>query len=553
MDEDILDSPEYIGRDEENGKSRRSPGGGLEVGFLLLILGLVLGAVMATFGLELFAENAAVIFSAMMGLVLFLTLVFVLVIVLRRRIWGKIFQRTEIEIERLAQPLSDVARHTAEKDVGGATGAARNLAELVLARYAWLSTRRWLIASITGMIAAIAALAGSALLFQQNELLRKQGDNLIIQTNLLREQNARIDTQIELLQTDAKLKDSDRSANILPNIVAAAASLGEEIAKLDAAGKAGPEGNYKLSDIPLSLRNQFITITNTVRPYRYLKSDIANQYTNREMRDFAMRRRADLPKTNELFGVKPADETFQLIDRPLSPERGAIINALFNFRVWETELLSFFGADFSYAEISTPNLFKMTFRHANLRFAEFRNMEIRAVNFGAAGLENARFVDSYLTSVNFRGHPANEAPGRYRSPGERFFMATQTSGMQITDSLIYNSDFGLVQGFAQNFDNSLIVKSSFAGADLAAATFRNAVLLEVDFDGAIVFQANFLDVVDDQAREGTFARQRFELEPVPPTGLQDIDLLEQFGIRVQDITIDDKQAFRIKRVKPFEQ
>ncbi|MEM9277148.1 MAG: pentapeptide repeat-containing protein [Pseudomonadota bacterium] len=540
------------------------PGGtGIEVGFLMLILGLALGAVFSTFGLKLFAENAAAIFSAMLGLVIFLVTIFVLLVILRRRIWSKVFQRTEIEIERLAAPLSDVARHAAEQDVPKATGAARNLAELVLARYAWLSTRRWLIASITGLIAAIAALAGSALLFQQNELLKKQGESLITQTNLLKEQNDRIDVQIGLLQTDAQLKDSDRSANILPNIVAAAAKLGEEVTNLEREGKVGNDDNFLLKDISLSLRNQFITITNTVRPYRYLKSDIANQNTTREMRDVAMRRRDDLPKTNELLGVKPEDNTFALIDRPLSPERGAIINALFNFKILETELLSFFGADFSYAEISTPNLFKMTFRHANLRFAEFRNMEIRAVNFGAAGLENTRFVDSYLTSVNFRGHVSTEAPGRYRSPGEPFFMATQTSGIEFANSLVYNCDFGSVEGFAQNFDGSLIVQTSFAGADLAAATFRDAVLHEVDFtdallasvdfDGAIVFEANFIDRLEDQARQGTFAPDRYELEPVPPTGLQDIDLLAQFGIRITTTSIEGLQAFRVKRIKPFEQ
>ncbi|MEM7215321.1 MAG: pentapeptide repeat-containing protein [Pseudomonadota bacterium] len=576
-DEDVLktDLDEHL-REGIPLLGKRS-GPGLEVGFLMLILGLAIGTVFSTFGLELFAKNAPAIFSTLLALVIFLVAIFVLLVLLRRQIWSRVFQRTEIEIERMAQPLSEVARHAAEKDVPKTTDAARNLAELALARYAWLSTRRWLIASLTGLIAAIAALAGSALLFHQNELLEKQGESLnkqtalleaqtqtiVTQTNLLQEQNQSIDTQIGLLQTDAQLKDSDRSANILPNIVTAAAKLGDEVTKLKEAGKVGDDENYKLEDISLSLRNQFITITNTVRPYRYLKSDVANQYTTREMRDFAMRRREDLPKTLEFFGVKPEENTFALIDFPLSPERGAIISALFNFRILETELLSFFGADFSYAEVSTPNLFKMTFRHANLRFSEFRNMEIRAVNFGAAGLENARFIDSYLTSVNFRGHMSNEAPGLYKSPGEPFFMPTQTSGIEFSNSLIYNCDFSDIEGFAQNFDDSLIVQTSFAGADLGAATFRNTVLHEVDFsdtllasvdfEGAIVFEANFLDKLKDNARPGTFAPDRYELEPVPPTGLQGIDLLEQFGVRVTTTSIDGLKAFRVKRVKPFEQ
>ncbi|MEM9332616.1 MAG: hypothetical protein AAGA53_14910, partial [Pseudomonadota bacterium] len=72
-------------------------------------------------------------------------------------------------------------------------------------------------------------------------------------------------------------------------------------------------------------------------------------------------------------------------------------------------------------------------------------------------------------------------------------------------------------------------------------------------EGAIVFEANFLNKLADQARPGTFAPDRYALETIPPTGLQGIDLLEQFGVRITTSSIDGLQAFRVKRVKPFEQ
>lgn len=554
--EDLIEP--VLGDERKTGK-----GPGLEVGFLLLILGLAIGAVLATFGLELFADNASVIFSAMFGLVLFLVALFVLLVLLRRSIWQKVFRRTELEIERIAAPLSDVARHAAEKDVPRATNAARSLAELVLARYAWLATRRWLIASITGMIAAIAALAGSALLFQQNELLKEQGKNLVTQTQLLSEQNARIDTQIELLQTDAQLKDSDRSANILPDIVAASAKLGEEIQALHDEGNFSGNGRFRLEDISLSLRNQLITITNTVRPYRYLKSDTPNVFNQNQMNEAAFRRRDDLPRTAQLLGLGQKKQSFGLIDRPLSPERGAIIGALHNFNIRETELLSFFGADFSYAEVSMPQIISMSFQHANLQFSDFGSTDMVDVDFSAAALDNMRLRGGKLTRVDFAGHQASDAPGLFRKADDPFFMATRTSGLDLSGSVIFDCTFEGTQGIAPNFDGAVLARTRFVNASIPASTFRNAILVETDFtgaalqsadfDGAIVFEANFLERLQQQSQTGTFKRERYSIEAVDVSTLQDYPLLGEFGIYMPAGLIEGKQAFLISRTAPFEE
>ena len=96
-----------------------------------------------------------------------------------------------LQMELFARPLALVAERAAERDATGATAAARDLVALALARYAWITTRRWIVASLTALIAAMAALAGTALLFQQNRLIEAQ-------SALLVEQNARVTEQSDL-------------------------------------------------------------------------------------------------------------------------------------------------------------------------------------------------------------------------------------------------------------------------------------------------------------------------------------------------------------------
>lgn len=58
-----------------------------------------------------------------------------------------------------------------QRDPTAAVAAARELVQLAPARYSWVTARRWIVASLTALIAAMAELAGTALLFKQNQLL----------------------------------------------------------------------------------------------------------------------------------------------------------------------------------------------------------------------------------------------------------------------------------------------------------------------------------------------------------------------------------------------
>jgi len=282
-------------------------------------------------------------------------------------------------------------------------------------------------------------------------------------------------------------------------------------------------------DLSVSLRSRIIAATNAVRPYRYLVNSLAD-IDNSQVLYNAMLRRTDLANADVFADARETidlvvgsgGEAGSLIDRPVSPERGQIINTLFNNRVRETEYLTFNGADFSFAEVRQPNLAVMSFQHAKLRYADFSTTSVTNCSFGAAYLEGARFRRSSVTETSFSGVPGDELkPPRTPGSGGIEMWYTFLVGTDFNGALIKNSQFEDVHGQVMNFDAAIVHEVSFARSNITASTFRRAMigtvnfeetwLGGVDFDGALVFSETFLDDIADAAIEGTFQRGIYEL------------------------------------------
>lgn len=357
---------------------------------LVLILGVVVGIPIANFGADVLVRYAGEVFAILFGIFLIIVLVGGLIGLFRRRIWGAIFKRHEFEMERFARPLAEVAKFAAEQKVVEATGAARDLAELVLARYAWVSTRRWLIATLTALIAAIAALAGSALLFQQNRLLADQSELMAEQTERLSEQNKLLETQIEL-------GEAQRSAAIVPEILEIGTTLGNEAEALKASEQ--PMG-ISASQLSGGLQGRIIAASNMARPYRFLNAALID-ISEAEHYRMAVLRRTDLadPDNAAWTAVPPVQAgAGGLIDRIVSPERGQLLMLLGNAFVTETRSLSFRGADFSFAYVRMDALKAMSLNHASLRFADFSGIVIDRATFRGAYAEHSRFNGAMIVT-----------------------------------------------------------------------------------------------------------------------------------------------------------
>ena len=192
------------------------------LGMLIFGFGAAAGFMFAFTGLGL-VDNAADVLVIVLGIaMIFLGVFGLLFFLFRKRIFRRVFGFAEAQLEMFASPLQGVAQGAIDRDPKAATMAARELVQMSLARFAWISTRRWIVGSLTALIAAMAALAGTALLFQQNTLLESQ--------------NARIDTQIAQIEEQTllanytvQLAEAARNAQLVVEITEIAGELGRAL------------------------------------------------------------------------------------------------------------------------------------------------------------------------------------------------------------------------------------------------------------------------------------------------------------------------------------
>jgi uncharacterized protein YjbI with pentapeptide repeats len=537
---------------------------GANVGLPLLVfvLGVMAGIPIALFGIDFLVANAALAFSVLVGVLLLLTVGGVAIIAFRRPIWQRLFKVGEVELSRMAEPIGDVVRLTSEKRIPEATVAAGQLARFVMARYAWIATRRWIVGSVTGFVAVIAALAGSALLFQQNELLRVQGE-------LMRQQTERLTEQTKMLETQIQLGEAQRSSSIVPEILAIGAAIGEASAKMPLiAQQAGT------TVLDPALRARVVAATLAVRPYRYLVYGL-DSLGDSEVLAQAVARRSDLPVTqreyrevisamDQTWGLGAADpraEAGELTDRIVSPERGHLLGTLHNSGLRDLTRLTYEGADFSFAEVRARNLDGVVLNFGLLDFADFSGVKLEGAHFQAAQLDHARFVRSTIVSSRFASIANSDVQPPFAPNTMLPYQPTRLVGTDFSLADIESSDFSGVQAVGTNFDGAAIFNSTFSGAFMLASTFRNAILYEVDFtgadltktdfDGAAVFDAEFLDKVAVSALAGTFDKNAYVLEVISDEVMvahPNLNALARLPAEIQN----NQPPMRLRRVQPIE-
>lgn len=536
-----------------------STGFGIALGFVTFMLGIALGIPLAFLAPSLVTEYGrfalAVIITVMFTMLLMLSVLFLL----RERLWRMVFRRGEVELKRFAEPLSEVAVGAADRQPERATKAARTFVEMALARYAWVSTRRWLVASITGLVAAIAALSGSALLFEQNRLLRAQSGLLEIQNERILEQNTLLTTQTSLLDTQTQLAEADRSAQIGPQIVQLGAALAaERQAFLDADGD--PD-LFNLTNIKAATRSRIAAATLIARPYRYLAPRNANPLDDNSLIATALKGREEaVLDPSRVAQVDEFDRT-ELIERPVSPERGDLIALLVGNGLNDTELLTVVGADFSFAELRLEVLPGMSLRHARLSFADLSWMRIVSSRFGGAKLEHATIENAVVRQSDFSALTTDTRSPLFSMDGVDTLPAIMT-GASFDRSVIVQSDFGGSVGIGMSFMDAALANASFNASSIPVADFSNAMILATSFEGAllqsvrldnaIVFDATFLDKLDDEAASGTFVRERWKLEPIPAGTVAEHPRYAELTNHVDVAALIEQQAFRILRVQDDE-
>lgn len=532
--------------------------GSLAWSVLFFGFGIAAGLLIAFAGFGFVADSAGAIIAAFLVGLVVVGFAGLMAALFRRPILRRLFGVTQTQLELFAKPLARVAERAAERDATGATAAARDLVALALARYAWVTTRRWIVASLTALIAAMAALAGTALLFQQNRLIAAQ-------SALLVEQNARVAEQTELLRQDVQLAEASRNAALAPQIVEIAADLGAAAATA-MAGFDSPTVNVlnPATDLDRALILRIVTLSRSLRPYRFL--DLGTRLNDRfDGLRVAMAAQADrLPATYArmaaAFGWTPPRLAADVIDRPASPERGQLLDALLAGGVRDLNLLTFGGLDLAYAYLQAAEIGLVQFHHARLSYADLSGGWITEADFGGATLVNARFRNAVILRSTFAPLDAARVRPPFRAADAPF--PTFASGADFAGAVIRDSSFAGATLTAAVFDGALLAGVDMTGAELSAASLQGAVLAGVrldgagvksaDFDGAIVFGTDFLDRLA-AAGPDAFNRTAWTAEPVTLDAVMALFLVDNTLWREEVTALTGgAQPMRIRRVQPWE-
>ncbi len=527
--------------------------------------GIAAGILIAFSGIGYLEDSAALIATVFLSALLVILLLGIILFAARRKIWQHLFGFAEVQIEQLATPLANIAEGAIARDTAAATTAARDLVALALARYSWITARRWIITSLTALIAAMAALAGTALLFKQNQLIA-------IQSGLLTEQNARIEEQSGLLAQQVQLAEADRNAQIAVEITQIAAELGTVVERVEreyvaATGK--PMENVfnaiQTHDLPRALILRITSTSRAVKPYRFLDLGLRANSIKDKTRIAFQRRKSELPNTYarvaQANGWEEPGPDVNLIDRPASPERGQLLSVLMGAGLRNLEALNTAGLDLSFAHMLNANMLLVTAQGGIFDNADFTGSHVVQSDFGGTMMENARFRNCVIRDSTF----AEVTPDRVHAPylAKNTPLTTSANGADFNSAYISNTAFNNINMLAASFDGSLLVKPDFTNTNLGMATFRNAILVDptftgaflksADFDGAIIFGNDVLAELAKSAAQDTFRPDRFQTAPLSRDALLKLPIINQ-NLTLEDIEklSSGLPASRIKRVQPFD-
>ena len=549
--------------------TRRKGGGEL---FLVLVFGFgtAAGLLLAFVGAGFVEQSGALILTVFLSALVVAGLFGGLVFLFRRPILRRLFGVAETQVEMFADPLTRVARGALDRDAAGATQAARDLVALALARYSWLSARRWIITSLTALIAAMAALAGTALLFRQNTLLQTQND-------LLTQQNAKVEAQTALLSQDVQLAEAARNAQLAVEITAIAAEMGkaatraaEEIAKATAVAGAiaNPVDTLRTRVDPVTgldrtLMVRIVSISRALRPYRFLDQGLRAGDDDDRLRVALLGRRGDLPKAYDRLATKYSwleeDAAVRLIDRPASPERGQLLQVLLTGGLRDLGVLGFLGLDLTFALFRDGEIADFTAQGTPLAYADLTGTFIRESDLGGAILDNARFRDAKIDDTTF----ATVGADRVRPPytAAQAPLTTFLRGADFGGAVLQNVDFDGADLIAARFAGAVLAGVSFRDSLLSASDLRGAVVLSADFTGADLRSADFdgavlfgPDPLQALSAEGErFAAEKYRADPVPTGEIAARpDVVRYLSAADVASVTGGQPAFRLTRVAPFD-
>ena len=167
-----------------------------DVVFITAALVLVAGVPVALYSVYYFAESVQLLATAVLVLLILVTLTGLIIVRNWDRIIASVF-RKPVQLSRsISEPLSKSLSLFAQGETQAAEGELKRSIEHTVAHYTWVQTRRWIVGASAALLLGFAGLVGSALLKQQNDLIVRQNA-------YFREQIDQQQQQLELQQAVA--------------------------------------------------------------------------------------------------------------------------------------------------------------------------------------------------------------------------------------------------------------------------------------------------------------------------------------------------------------
>lgn len=259
------------------------------------------------------------------------------------------------------------------------------------------------------------------------------------QNQLLRNQNYRIEQQTYLIEAERRSSMVFVMSQVMQEFY-------EEI-----------ENNNAERKISSSLSGRIFALSQAMKPYRYMEGN-------------------------------------ELINNPLSPERGQLLTVLVESEIDSIQLHKLLEkCDFSYAEIGAIDLSDLNLNYSNFAKAEFNSTVLEDVNFKNGFLVGAIFNRSYLNQTNFNNAHMSSS----------LFFSSELDGTSFHNSDLRNSRFinwpsaDGAQFILTNLQNATFENCYLNGTIFMSPILQNVEFKNVELDGAIVDRPDWLEHIRD--------------------------------------------------------
>ncbi|MEO1517613.1 MAG: pentapeptide repeat-containing protein [Bacteroidota bacterium] len=299
----------------------------------------------------------------------------------------------------------------------------------------------------------------------QNDLVKGQNRLVTAQNGLFDNQNSLVAKQNQRIEQQTELIEADRRSSLV-------FLMGNIMDRLDSELKS--ESNDKRA-LSLELIGQISALSQSLKPYRYLKND-------------------------------------RLIKKPLSPERGQLLLSLINSRLDTAETYKniYISTKFSRADLDEAFLRGAYMHGAILTNAVLDEADLNNAILSEAYLREADLKEIYATNSDFRDADLSEAELNLAD-----LRRSNLTRANLNEAELDKAELNSAILTDASLKNAILIDADLSETNLIRANFKEADLRKVDLTFAIVDSKKWFKKLEKWKVKGLEdIREKYSLEPI---------------------------------------